>query len=637
MPVDNSIILPSTSSDNVIKYSVFDDKECLPHILPSLQDLEIIDTGVSHWNIKDWKHLDNRCHGPIFKVGQYSWRVLLYPKGNGIKDMVSIYLEALPENNNNDNETPDDWYVCAQFGLVISNPEDPTNYYASHSHHRFSAEEIDWGFTRFYDLKELTKLYRQKGPFLVNNQTVISVYLRVIKDETGVLWHNLINYDSRKETGFVGIKNQGATCYMNSLLQSLYCTNLFRKAVYQIPTQYEDPTKSVALALQRLFYQLQYATEPVGTTELTKSFGWDSLDAFMQHDVQEFSRVLLDNLELKMEDASEGGSSIIKQLFVGKMKSYIKCIDVDYESSRVEDFYDIQLNVMGCGDVQESFREYIREETMDGENKYMAEGYGLQNALKGVTFESFPPVLHLQLKRFEYDGINDMMVKINDRYVYPEELCLDDFCTDRQQSYTYVLHSVFVHSGDFDGGHYFTLIKPGRNEKWLRFDDDHVTPVTEKEVFEDNFGDEPSRKILQPLVNTTNDSNLSPTTTTTTTTTTMFSTESTPPHDHRRLRGNSLRSIKRFTNAYMLVYIQKDKWDQVLAPVLEEDIPVHLQRWLRWSKRMVKKMFSHVDRSYSLTLYSFINNNKKKNKGIHIQLFFIPFYYKYSFLFFRVR
>lgn len=28
----------------------------------------------------------------------------------------------------------------------------------------------------------------------------------------------------------VGLKNQGATCYLNSLLQSLYFTNLFRKA-----------------------------------------------------------------------------------------------------------------------------------------------------------------------------------------------------------------------------------------------------------------------------------------------------------------------------------------------------------------------------------------------------------------------
>lgn len=37
------------------------------------------------------------------------------------------------------------------------------------------------------------------------------------------------SYDSKKETGYVGLKNQGATCYLNSLLQSLYFTNSFRK------------------------------------------------------------------------------------------------------------------------------------------------------------------------------------------------------------------------------------------------------------------------------------------------------------------------------------------------------------------------------------------------------------------------
>jgi hypothetical protein len=40
---------------------------------------------------------------------------------------------------------------------------------------------------------------------------------------------------------------------------------------------------------------------PAGTTELTKSFGWTSLDSFLQHDVQEFNRVLQDKLESKMK------------------------------------------------------------------------------------------------------------------------------------------------------------------------------------------------------------------------------------------------------------------------------------------------------------------------------------------------
>lgn len=141
------------------------------------------------------------------------------------------------------------------------------------------------------------------------------ILTRVICINRGVLF----SYDSRKETGYVGIKNQGATCYMNSLLQSLYCTNSFRKAVYQIPTDSDKPTESVPLALQRCFYNLQYSDLPIGklpwqlllrfdsldfmtgTTELTKSFGWDSLEAFRQHDVQEFNRVLQDRLEEKMK------------------------------------------------------------------------------------------------------------------------------------------------------------------------------------------------------------------------------------------------------------------------------------------------------------------------------------------------
>ena len=42
----------------------------------------------------------------------------------------------------------------------------------------------------------------------------------------------------------------------------------------------------------------------------------------------------------------------------------------------------------------------------------MAEGQGLQNAKKGIRFLSFPPVLFLQLKRFEYDYEKDIMVKV---------------------------------------------------------------------------------------------------------------------------------------------------------------------------------------------------------------------------------
>uniref|UniRef100_A0A915NQT1 USP domain-containing protein n=1 Tax=Meloidogyne floridensis TaxID=298350 RepID=A0A915NQT1_9BILA len=111
-----------------------------------------------------------------------------------------------------------------------------------------------------------------------------------------------VNWDSKKDTGCIGLKNQGATCYMNSILQTLFFTNKLRKAVYQMPTDEDNPDSSVALAMQRVFFELQFSDSPVGTKKLTKSFGWDSIDSFLQHDVQEFCRVLLDNLENKMKN-----------------------------------------------------------------------------------------------------------------------------------------------------------------------------------------------------------------------------------------------------------------------------------------------------------------------------------------------
>lgn len=38
--------------------------------------------------------------------------------------------------------------------------------------------------------------------------------------------------------------------------------------------------------------------------------------------------------------------------------------------------------------------------------------FGFQDAKKGVLFIDFPPVLQLQLKRFEYDFMRDTMVKV---------------------------------------------------------------------------------------------------------------------------------------------------------------------------------------------------------------------------------
>lgn len=546
--------------------------------------LEAEAEAVYHWDVASWDELPPRLTGPEFECGGHRWRILLFPFGNSHgqpNDMVSLYLDYADAKGK-----PEGWHVCAQFSLVISNPTDPTIFVSSLAHHRFTHEEMDWGFTRFSELKKLTNPADGRArPILEGGRARISAFVRVVKDPTGVLWHNFANYDSKKETGFVGIKNQGATCYMNSLLQSLFLTTAFRKAVYQIPTENDTPSESVPLSLQRLFYQLQTSDQPVGTTELTKSFGWRSLDSFLQHDVQEFNRVLQDKLEHQMKGTKADGA--IQRLFTGKMRSYITCLDVDYVSSRTEQFYDIQLNVKGMPTLERSFRNYIAVERLEGENKYQADGHGLQDALKGVTFESFPPVLHLQLKRFEYNVEKDSMVKINDRHEFPLEIDLapyiDQDAPEKKGNWKYHLHGVLVHSGDLNGGHYFALIKPARAGGWFKFDDDRVTPVTVKEVLEDNYGGEPLA-----------------------------------PNGVRPAQERFKRSI----NAYMLVYIRETKYDEVLPALETEDTPAHLRKRLEEERRLLEtKRKEREEQHLYMTVKLVTESTFRKHQGFDLATF----------------
>ena len=126
------------------------------------------------------------------------------------------------------------------------------------------------------------------------------------------------------------------------------------------------------------------------------------------------------------------------------MKSFVKCVNIDYESSKIEEFngereratsrinrppsgltdlthcVEVELNVKGIRTLYDSFQDYVAVETLDGESKYQAEGFGLQDAWKGIIFQSFPPVLHLQLKRYEYDIRRDAMVKARIAYILEE-------------------------------------------------------------------------------------------------------------------------------------------------------------------------------------------------------------------------
>ncbi|XP_055829915.1 ubiquitin C-terminal hydrolase 13-like [Solanum dulcamara] len=467
-----------------------------------------------------------KLYSDDFSVGGYKWRIIIFPKGNNV-DCLSMYLDAADSA-----ALPYGWSRYARFSLSVVNQIQHKYSIRKETRHQFNARESDWGFTRFMSLAEL---YNQYKGYLVDDVCTIEAEVAVGKTV------EYLPCDSKKGTDFVGIKNQGATCYLNSLLQTFYHIPYFRKAVYQIPTTENDMphvSASMPLALQNLFYKLQFGDNIVATRELTRSFGWDSQDSFLQHDVEELNRVLCEKLEGKMKGTIVEGT--IQQLFEGHNMSYIECINVEYKSMKKDSFYDLQLVVKGCSDVYASFDKYVEVDCLDGDNKYEAEQYGLQDARKGVLFIDFPPVLQLHLKRFEYDSMRDRMIKINDRYEFPLQLDLDRENgkylspeADKTVRNLYTLHSVLVHKGSGQAGHYYALIRPTLSNQWYKFDDERVTKEDAEGLLEEQYGGLGERKCMKT------------------------------------------------SNAYMLVYIRESDKEKVMCTVDQKDIGEHLRARLK--------------------------------------------------------
>eukprot|EP00049_Salpingoeca_infusionum_P017658 m.353928 g.353928 ORF g.353928 m.353928 type:complete len:1036 (-) comp16867_c0_seq1:205-3312(-) len=448
------------------------------------------------------------------KVGDYDIGILIHPKSSRSHFSSSIFFEIV---------NPTFLPVFCNFNLYIKGTPGETGYAFQK---RFSgiSDAQTWGRPNFIDRLDLEDI---NNGYLTDGMLTVYVHLQITQGGSLALYGDDADYDSKAATGMVGLANQGATCYMNSLLQTLFHTNEFRRAVFQIPTADHDSETGVALALQRVFYRLQTKDTEVETTELTKSFGWTSLDAFMQHDVQEFSRVLMDNIEEKMKGTPVEG--MVEHLFRGVYKSYIRCLHVDYESARDEHYYDVQLNVKGQKDLISSFRNYIEVDKLEGDNAYASPDNGKQDAEKGEIFKTFPPVLHLQLKRFEYSiELNDFY-KVNDRFEFPEKLDLNEFLDAPEDTPAeYSLHSVLVHSGSMHGGHYVAYIRPDCKGQWYKFDDQTVTKVDTDDALEGNFG-----------------------------------------------KDMSIYHRMSVETAYMLVYM-RDSFPKLVEPCTDDDIPVPL-------------------------------------------------------------
>uniref|UniRef100_A0A7I4Y354 Ubiquitin carboxyl-terminal hydrolase 47 n=1 Tax=Haemonchus contortus TaxID=6289 RepID=A0A7I4Y354_HAECO len=333
---------------------------------------------------------------------------------------------------------------------------------------------------------------------------------------------------------YVGLINQAMTCYLNSLVQSLYMTPEFRNAIYKWEYHSsgksgnigEREARSIPYQIQKLFLLLQ--TSDLGsleTKDLTASFGWSSNEAYDQHDVQELCRLMFDALELKWKGTQN--EKLIQNLYRGKLQDFVKCLKCGKESLRSDVFLDLPLAVKPFGaveafrSVEEALRAFVTPELLDGSNQYFCERCNSkQDAHKGLRVTEFPYLLTIQLKRFDFDYNTMHRIKLNDRMTFPDVLDLNPFVYSpnapqlsdeellpastgtgsetviagqpldrsyvnkllKRGEYVYELFSVMVHQGSAAGGHYFAYIKNMDQDRWYCFNDTRVEPVGFEEI-----------------------------------------------------------------------------------------------------------------------------------------------------------
>ncbi|XP_063692856.1 probable ubiquitin carboxyl-terminal hydrolase FAF-X [Bolinopsis microptera] len=333
--------------------------------------------------------------------------------------------------------------------------------------------------------------------------------------------------------GFVGLKNGGATCYMNAVLQQLYMIPHIRANLLSLPCLEEDgseeeegderkegeegeegemsPAKlhhlGVAKQVQSIFCALkeskhQYYT-PDGFWRAFKLWG-EPVNLREQHDSLEFFNALLDNLVEGTKALQQ--PPFITEMLEGSFADQKICKDCPHRYTRIEPFLSISVDVRNHENLTDSLDEFVKGDLLEGNNAYHCELCDKKvDTVKRLCFQRLPNILAIQLKRFGYDWERECAVKYNDYFEFPDTLSMErytvDFLSrieetaahqmietgDRQDIPTpsdhsnYRLVGVVVHSGQASGGHYYSYIKQRINEesgvvdKWYRFDDVDVS------------------------------------------------------------------------------------------------------------------------------------------------------------------
>jgi ubiquitin C-terminal hydrolase len=310
----------------------------------------------------------------------------------------------------------------------------------------------------------------------------------------------------------IGIQNEGNTCYMNSIIQSIYNNQFLLKNIMEINTnsdifsnEKKKKDKNVILSLQSIFYQLNKNKYSIKIIDIFYAFQWKRYFWNSPQDAEEIYMEIYEIISKYNED--------IKKYCEGILENTIEVKEINHKSTKEENFFFLQLDIENNHSLKECLNNFFKNEELTGENKYQyIDSFGnkfFYNANKFYIFKKIPNILFIQLKRFQYDSKTLSFNKNNNQISFEEEIDLTNYINGSnynsknkrskkiKEKEIYILYCILVHSGSAESGHYFCFIKDFKNNCYIKFNDTSVSLAEKKEVFNDIFGGEKIEYIIK--------------------------------------------------------------------------------------------------------------------------------------------
>ncbi|KAF7407265.1 hypothetical protein HZH66_001802 [Vespula vulgaris] len=295
--------------------------------------------------------------------------------------------------------------------------------------------------------------------------------------------------------GLNGLRNIGNTCFMNSVIQ---CLSNTRPLLEYVTNEHylvdiNTTTSSMKGALIKAFSQV--------------------IQELCQQDAQEFLRYLLEGLHEDVnritikpqpihtdipdmytdsEKAAESWKrylrsedSMIVDLFVGQLRSSLRCTFCDHVSVTLDPFWDLSLPIparSGTVKLSQCLEHFTREEVLDGDEKPTCSKCQMRRkCTKSFGIQKFPKILVIHLKRFS--PMERFRGKLNVMVDFPlMDLDLSAFAAPRVPGCTYNLYGVANHSGTTYSGHYTAYCKHPYSGEWHEYNDSHISGIPAKSV-----------------------------------------------------------------------------------------------------------------------------------------------------------